>query len=306
VRSIGGVERGPAEEALLGLERKELVQRARRSSVEREAEYAFRHLLVRDVAYGQIPRAARADKHRAAAEWVEALGRPEDHAEMLASHYSRALEYARAAGTEDEELPTRTRFALRDAGDRAFALYAWGAAASFYAGALDLWPRDDPERPHLAYRHSQALVALDGSGMELAIAALDDLEALGDAEAAAGAAVWIATVGWLRTEPDKRNAYLDRALALVGDRPDSPSRVAAIAARAAGASYDGRFSEALEYVDEALPAAERLGLARPARGCSSSVGSPARAWATRPDSPTSSRRSRSPRRRGRRTSFKTP
>ena len=71
----------------------------RRSSVAGEDEYAFRHALVRDVAYEQIPRAQRADKHRAAAEWIESLGRPEDHAEMLAHHYASALEYARAAGS---------------------------------------------------------------------------------------------------------------------------------------------------------------------------------------------------------------
>src|SRR5205823_7252806 len=86
VCAIGGVESEAAEDALLRLERKELVQRARRSSVEGEAEYAFRHLLVRDVAYGQIPRADRVTRHRAAAAWVEALGWPDDHAEMLASH----------------------------------------------------------------------------------------------------------------------------------------------------------------------------------------------------------------------------
>ena len=33
-----------------------------------EAEYAFRHALVRDVAYAQLPRASRAEKHRLAAE----------------------------------------------------------------------------------------------------------------------------------------------------------------------------------------------------------------------------------------------
>src|SRR5205807_9591026 len=125
IRAIGGVERAPAEEALLGLERKELVQRARRSSVEGEAEYAFRHLLVRDVAYGQIPRAARADKHRAAAEWVEALGRPDDHAEMLAHHYTSALELGRAAGESTEAIEARARDALEHAGDRALALNAY-------------------------------------------------------------------------------------------------------------------------------------------------------------------------------------
>ncbi len=45
--------------------------------------------------------AARADKHRAAAEWIESLGRPEDHAEMLAHHYAAALEAARASGQDD-------------------------------------------------------------------------------------------------------------------------------------------------------------------------------------------------------------
>ena len=38
--------------------------RERRSAVADETEYAFRHVLVRDVAYGQIPRARRAEKHR--------------------------------------------------------------------------------------------------------------------------------------------------------------------------------------------------------------------------------------------------
>src|SRR5439155_7415592 len=39
----------------------------------------------------------RSERHRWAAGWIESLGRPEDHAEMLAHHYGRALEYARAA-----------------------------------------------------------------------------------------------------------------------------------------------------------------------------------------------------------------
>ena len=45
------------DERLHALERKEFVRRERRSSVGGETEYAFRHVLVRDVAYGQIPRA---------------------------------------------------------------------------------------------------------------------------------------------------------------------------------------------------------------------------------------------------------
>ena len=57
------------------------------SSMEGEAEYGFWHLLVRDVCYGQIPRAARAARHRAAAAWIErqAGERVEDLADVLAA-----------------------------------------------------------------------------------------------------------------------------------------------------------------------------------------------------------------------------
>jgi len=261
VCAIGGFDQRAAEEALLALERKELVHRARRSSVEGEAEYGFRHLLVRDVAYGQIPRADRAVRHRAAAAWVEALGRPEDHAEMLASHYLNALEYARAAGTDDAELAACARPVLRDAGERASALYAWPAAARFYTEALELWPEDDPERPYVLYRCGVARVSADGSGLELIEEAIDELEAAGHAETAARAAVYAArTQWWLHGDARAHDDRLDRALALVGDRPDSPSRVAALAQRAAALNARGLSAQAIGVIDDALPAAERLGL----------------------------------------------
>ncbi len=58
---------------------------------------------MRDVAYGQIPRAQRADKHRRAAEWIESLSADRgDAPDMLAHHYSQALEYARDAGQPTE------------------------------------------------------------------------------------------------------------------------------------------------------------------------------------------------------------
>jgi class 3 adenylate cyclase len=260
VCEIGGVERAAAEEALLALERKELVQRARRSSVEGEAEYAFRHLLVREVAYGQIPRAARAGKHAAAAAWVEGLGRADDHAEMLASHYLSALEYTQAAGTEDPELAARARLVLRDAGDRAVSLYAWPAAASFYGQALELWPKDDPERPMLAFRCGRARENADGSGFEVAAEGFEGLEAAGDAEAAASAAVFLSRAAWLRRDPVQRDDYLARALQLVGDDPDSAARVAAISNQAFDEMSNGNHSRASALVEEGITAAERLGL----------------------------------------------
>ena len=141
---IGGLERAAAEESLHRLERKEFVRRERRPSVTGESEYAFLHLLVRDVAYSQIPRARRAEKHRLAGEWIERLGRPDDHAEMLAHHYSSALELARAAGADTAELEEPARRAFHEAGDHAYALGSYQAARRFYAAAVEVWPENEP------------------------------------------------------------------------------------------------------------------------------------------------------------------
>ena len=63
----------------------------------RGASTASGTLLVRDVCYGQIPRAARAARHQAAAAWIErkAGERAEDLADVLAYHYLTALELNR-------------------------------------------------------------------------------------------------------------------------------------------------------------------------------------------------------------------
>jgi class 3 adenylate cyclase/tetratricopeptide (TPR) repeat protein len=167
-----------AEARLHALERKEFVRRERRPSVGGEAEYAFRHLLVRDVAYGQIPRAARAEQHRLAAEWVESLGRHEDHAEMLAHHYVSALELARAAGQEASRLEAAARRALREAGDRARALHAYGAALRFYQSALELWPQGELGRGQLLLRLGEILTFHEHYGPRTPQALTDARDAL--------------------------------------------------------------------------------------------------------------------------------
>ena len=65
--ALSGTERTPQRSGCMRWS-EEFLRRERRSSVGGETEYAFRHVLVRDVAYGQIPRAQRADKHQRAAD----------------------------------------------------------------------------------------------------------------------------------------------------------------------------------------------------------------------------------------------
>jgi len=68
---VGGHPPDRLDACLARLEAKEFVQRFGRSTVAGEVQYAFRHALVRDVAYGQVVRAERAEKHRRAAAWID-------------------------------------------------------------------------------------------------------------------------------------------------------------------------------------------------------------------------------------------
>jgi len=254
-----GTEGNGTSSALHSLERKGFVRRQRRSSLEGESEFAFAHALVRDVAYGQIARADRAEKHRSVAEWIEALGRLADHAEMLAYHFGSALELARASGAATDELVEKTRLALREAGDRAFALNAYPAAASYYERARELWP-DDEERPHLVYRHAEALYLAADERAERALEeACDALLAVGDRETAAEAELALSRIWWYRGENETVGVHQDRAEALVeGAASAAAARVLAHIARTR--SIAGRRSDGLQLASSALALAEALGL----------------------------------------------
>src|SRR5207302_656562 len=192
--------------ALQELLRKELIRSSERSSMEHDAEYSFWHVLVRDVAYGQIPRADRAHGHRAAAKWIEhkANRRIEDVAEVLAHHYLQALDLARATRNLEQaaELAPQARRFLALAGERALGLDTQQAEARL-ARALELTPERDPERPRLltrwadaafqAGRNREAVQALD--------AALPELRANGDDEGTARALLLLALCAWTLGEP---------------------------------------------------------------------------------------------------------
>ena len=256
VSEMDGRDRAAVEQTLHALARKEFVRRQRRPSVEGESEYAFLHLLVRDVAYGQIPRAARSAKHWAVAEWMSALARAEEHSEVLAHHYLQALEYAQAAGKADPALEQQAREALRSAGDRALALNAFAAAARFYRGALDLWPPEDPDRAYVLFGLGAALSISEAAGQAELEEARDRLQAHGDRESAAEAE---AMASALSASFETSRAQLEHALELLRDRPASRAKAFVLAKLAYRVAS---LADALweQYAQEALAMSEALGL----------------------------------------------
>jgi tetratricopeptide (TPR) repeat protein len=259
--SLGFVGDLGRDELLHGLERKEFIRRERRSAVAGESQYAFLHALVRDVAYGQIPRATRARKHRRAAEWIESLAsdRSEDRAEMLAHHYVEAIELARAAGIDTDELRDPAIGALGEAVDRATALNGWAAVGKLARAALALLPNDDARRPIF-------LLAAGNAGFIRGDPERDDLleasarfEAQGEFEQAAEAELVLMRVVWHQGDRESHDRHLARAVALVEARSPTRTRAHVFAERARAAFILGDAHRGLALADEALPRAEEIG-----------------------------------------------
>jgi class 3 adenylate cyclase len=279
--TLGDVEPAALERPLHALERRDLLRRERRSTVAGERQYAFRHVLVRDVAYGQLPRAARAKRHQRAAQWLQALApdRAEDRAELLAHHWQAALQYAQAAGQDTTALAEPARLALREAGDRALELNAFAAAARWYAAALELWPPQDAERPRLLLRLGQARMYAEQAGGELLMEARDGLLAQGDREAAAEAEALLSMLAVFQVQGERAMRHARRAVALLEDAGPSPTKAYALARLAQDLVLRPEtaqsIQEAIQVGRQALAMADRLGLHRDRVGALQAIG-PAR------------------------------
>ena len=269
----GGVEAlgaDAADELLHRLVRKEFVRRERTSSMAGEPEFAFRHALVRDVAYAQLPRAARAEKHRLAAEWIAASGAPRP--DLVAHHYVQALELARATGADTAQFERPAREALRAAGDRAASLGAYHDAVALYRRALELVPEGEERRRVLLAIVGAATAALDPSADELARTAVSECGSAGDYAGAADAETALATVAWFRGEGQAAGRHAASAVELAERSGSDRSLALALAERARLSMLAGTYDIAIGDGERAAAIAEGAGLEDVAVGSLVTVG----------------------------------
>jgi tetratricopeptide (TPR) repeat protein len=83
------------DEHLRHLVEQEVIEPRPDSHFSTEAEYRFRHELVRDAAYGLVPDSHRPTGHRLVGSWLERVG--ESDARVLATHYQLGQQLERAA-----------------------------------------------------------------------------------------------------------------------------------------------------------------------------------------------------------------
>ena len=264
IAHMGARDLSEVEETLRELSRKELIRHERHSSIEGESEYVFSHVLALDVAYGQLPRASRASRHIAAAEWIGSMAgeRIEDLADVLAFHYATALELAQAAGDTEQvvrlEMPALRFLSL--AGERALGLDT-AAALSNLQRALALAPPGHLERPAALVLFGKA--ALERGRLVEAQEALEEGIALyremGDV-AGEARAMNVLGQALLRAGDPSWASSRATALALLEPLPPSPELAAALAAMASAAVLRGKAVPGIDYAERSLAVSKDLGL----------------------------------------------
>ncbi|MGH2661976.1 MAG: ATP-binding protein [Actinomycetota bacterium] len=132
------------------LVRKELV-RPNRPDFAGEDAFAFRHLLIRDAAYEEMPKETRADLHGRFAAWLERTAGPRlaEYEEIVGYHLEQAHRYRSELGPLDDQtmgLGRRAAEHLGRAGRRAFDRGDAPGATKLLQRALALLPEEDPAR----------------------------------------------------------------------------------------------------------------------------------------------------------------
>jgi tetratricopeptide (TPR) repeat protein len=149
VRELSDEASEAVEVGLAALVRKQFV-RPERSDLPATDALGFRHLLIRDAAYGSIPKADRAEIHEGFGEWLDrSVGALGERDEIVGYHFEQAYRYRLELGPPDERtrsLADRAGERLAAAGRSALARWDVTATANLLGRAAQLFASDDRRR----------------------------------------------------------------------------------------------------------------------------------------------------------------
>jgi len=240
LQTVGGIE--GVDEALGLLEARDLVRRDPSSELSGDIQFTFKHMLIREVAYGTLPRAERRERHAAVARHIEAslAEASETLSTILAHHWREAGEPARA-------IPY-----LLAAAEAARRSWANDAVIDLYSRALDL-AEDEELRRQIRIQRGLALVELAeypraADELQWLLPELEGQERLDALIAYAHATVW--------TEQDAETlAVVEQARPLAEELGDESALAAVLAMESQGRAMrgaDGDLDAALELGERAL------------------------------------------------------
>jgi class 3 adenylate cyclase/tetratricopeptide (TPR) repeat protein len=220
-----------------------------RSTISGETAYRFKHVLIREVAYGGLSKSARADLHARFARWLrERAG--EELLEIRAYHLDQAASLiAELDGGPPPELAREAAEALEEAGRRALAREANRSARKQLLRALELEPT--LERRYQAARAAWRVGDLPVVSEEMERVRAEAAEQ-GDRWCEARALAALAEVA-LNRGGDVAEADRLANLALEAAAPDDREpRIDALHVLYTGAWWRGRLTDAERYARDQL------------------------------------------------------
>jgi class 3 adenylate cyclase/tetratricopeptide (TPR) repeat protein len=260
--------RGRSDGVAEGLDRltgRDIVRPSEQSAIAGELEYAFKHILIRDVAYGRLPKGNRSELHLRFSEWVAALpGSEEEFIEILAYHLETACKLARDLRPGGAEVPVlRAVDALKKAAEKSVRREGNREADRFYERALDLVDGEHPQTAaDLRLRRGRTLTQLGRmqDATEQLVEVAEVAPSLGRPDLRCGALVELGMIDQVQGRGADARRRLTDALALaplVGD-PRLEAR-ASIELGEFRANFEGDMEAGIELLGRALKLADDVG-----------------------------------------------
>ncbi|MBA3688722.1 MAG: AAA family ATPase [Chloroflexi bacterium] len=187
--AVSGTQPTELSDRLDRLVRRELLSVEADPRSPERGQYMFVQALVREVAYQNLAKADRRQRHLAAARYFEGLG-SDELAGVLATHYLAAYQASRP-GEEADALAAQARIALQAAAERASSLHSHRQALAHLEQAMIV--TQDPAEQALLHLRAAELGDLSSrdAGLRHAEQARDLFKSLGDARGALRAATWV-------------------------------------------------------------------------------------------------------------------
>jgi class 3 adenylate cyclase/tetratricopeptide (TPR) repeat protein len=255
---------GEVAPALESLERRDLVRVHESSTVAGEREYSFKHILIRDVAYGQLPKGRRAGLHVRCADWTEALPRAEGElVEIVAYHLEQACLLAGEVARSPVPPPVdRATAVLVRAAEKAEGREGAREADRFYARALELLNDQHREAAaDLRLRRARILVAqgdLKEAKVRLAEVA-DEALAIGRRDLRCSALITLANVDFKQARAVEARGFANEAQSLASELGDRLLKIrAGYESANLRALFEGESQDAVREFRAALAIAEEL------------------------------------------------
>jgi len=264
-----GVAEGAAPEdpgpGLSELERRDFVAHLKVSTVQDDEEYSFNHILMRDVAYGQVPKGLRAQLHLGFTEWVKDLpGKADEFVEIVAWHLEQACLLAREVTRSPIDPPVReAAVMLEEAGGRAERRESLREAHRYYTRALDLLD-DGYADLRVTLRVQRADMAMQLGELKEAtdelLEVVEQASELGRAEAEAEALLLLGDIDQRQGRPNDAHSRLLKAEELAASTDDARLRTrVAFVMNTFVVDYLGDLDGPIEKLRTAIAAAEKLG-----------------------------------------------